>query len=137
MVRQGGLSAVRDRVCRRSGQRVAFPVPVLQKWRRCFPRSLWCHAGGRWHSPVLHGARVGSVQSEGCHHLLGPAGSPLQRNRLRGRADRVLRGLLLQRDHRVVAAVLFRVLHGPPAVDPVQQRMEHGPLQAVRVWGTE
>lgn len=60
-----------------------------------------------------------------------PFSTPL-RNRLRGRPDRLLRGLLLQRDHRVVAEVLLCIVRQPAPVDTVQQRLEHDLLQTVR-----
>lgn len=39
------------------------------------------------------------------------------RYRLRGGSDSLLRGLLLQRDHRVGSAVLLRLLHHHAALD--------------------
>jgi hypothetical protein len=51
------------------------------------------------------------------------------RYRVRCRTDSFLRGLLLQRHHRVGFEVLLRLVHESPALDNVWQLLEHPTLQ--------
>lgn len=77
---------------------MAFPLFVFQKWRRCFPRSLY-HMSVYWgNSFILYGTRFRAVSPKRfanllngehlliyvsivfrCHHLLGPSSASLQR----------------------------------------------------------
>jgi len=47
------------------------------------------------------------------------------RHRLFRRSDRVLRGLLLQRDHCVGVAIFSRFVHEHFTMDHLRQRLEH------------
>lgn len=58
--------------------------------------------------------------------------SSARRNRVCGGADRLLRRLLLQRNHRMGPQVLHRLLCSQPPVDLMWKRLEHETLQACK-----
>lgn len=112
----------------RSWQRLAIPLPLLQKWRRRVPYSLLPHPVPRWYSHVLYGAGHGA---DAYHRRFGCLQdcSDLQRYRLRGCRDVMLDERLLHRDPRLGHLLLLHVHAIRRTMAHLRQLLEHRDLR--------